>query len=142
MLRDSQVTVNTDQEEPRVTLRNKRYINSFIMKQTLSRLAPPQRTRSPAHRQPLFVSLEIYIYFLSFLAIYRTPTTHRRTFSHHAYTSLVYINPCRARTLQVKVTTVPHTRVACCAKTVSHSFEMIAGSSFTTDRAPEDGISS
>ena len=82
--------------------------------------APPLRRRPFRHQPCLFVSFEIYFHILPSLVIFRTPRTHRRSFLHHTYTPLAYINPFRAQTLKFKVTKVAHTQVACCAKTFSH----------------------
>ena len=113
-------------KNPRVTLRKKLHKQTDYETNTVTSRAPRTRTRPSAHRPPLFVSFEIYFYILPFLTIFRTATSHRRLFLHHTYTPLVYIKPCRARTLQFKVITVPHTKVAYCAKRFSHTIPIFS----------------
>ena len=106
MLRDRQVTVYTDQE-----------LTCHVTEQTSHKQAIYETvtravTRAAATSTAPFRFVRNLFYIVPFLAIIRTPATHRRPFLHHTYTPLVYINPFRGRTLQFKVATVSHIRVA------------------------------
>ena len=112
MLRDRKVSVNTDQEPPcHVTEQTSHKQASY---ETITRDMGHVKARRQVNR-PLLLRFEIFFYFLPLLPIFRF-SHNSYTFSlHHTLPPLVYINPCRGRTLQFKVTTVPYSHVACCA---------------------------
>ena len=100
MLRDRQVTVNTDQEPPcHVTEQalHKKVNYETITRDVASRAPPPRQ--GPPPRRPLSFC------FVRFLFVHSLQLIHF-LFLLHTLPPLVFINPCRGRTLQLKVTTV------------------------------------
>ena len=124
---DSQVAEKKDQEAPpchatyKTLHKQSDYDKNSGARHASSVTRAAATYKTPAHRLLFFVSFEIYSEIIPFFPITRTPTTNRCPFLHPTYTALVYVNPCRARTLQFKVTTVLQTQAACCAKTFSNN---------------------
>ena len=103
--------------------------------------APPSPSIGPLHVDRVFSfrSKSIFTSSLSLLFL-EPPQLIDDLFLRHTYTQPVFIYPCRARTLQLNVPTVPHTPVSCCAKNFSRRYSHFEKATSSFPCRTEQGI--